>query len=105
MEPGSLFCSTQSTLCPLFTPSIGQVLVASSEVWTGSSEWEQAGKVPPGWYCQPVLEPTFLKGFWKKNKCRMCRRMTNVIWRLEKTLARDRMRVQSVISPKREPER
>lgn len=29
------------------TPSVGDVLVASSKTWMGSNEWEQAGKVPP----------------------------------------------------------
>lgn len=38
------------------------------------------------------------KGILKKNKCRMYRRMTNVIWRLEKTLARDRMKEFSLLS-------
>lgn len=48
------------------------------------------------------------KGILKKTlkKCRMYRRMTNVIWRLEKTFARDRMKEFSLLShQKREPER
>lgn len=29
------------------TPSVGNVLVARSETWMGSSAWEQTNKVPP----------------------------------------------------------
>lgn len=42
------------------------------------------------------MVPTSLKGFGKK--WRMCRIITNVIWRLEKTLARDRMKEFSLLS-------
>lgn len=78
------------------TPSVGDVLVASSETWMGSNEWEQAGKVPPCMMLRVRYGAHISKRILKK--WRMRRIITNVIWRLEKTLSRDRMNEFSLLS-------
>lgn len=80
------------------------MLVARSEKRIGSSTWEQTDKVPSCMALQVRYSAHTSKRVLKK--WRMHRIITNVIRRLERTLARDKMKAFSLLShQKREPER
>lgn len=99
-----VFFALHRTLFASCTPSGGNVLVARSEKRIGSSAWEQTDKVPPCMALQVRYSAHISKTVLKK--WRAHRIITNVIRRLERTLARDRMKAFSLLShQKREPER